>query len=160
MQPDPPPPPPTLESGAFGTPLVAVFFLHFVSCHRNVTWIPGAALSKGWIFVTWKILPEFLLQLLSPCNDWSQSTSLPQEMQFALRTIFRVLLAVWSRAEAVFCSWERSRASPDMVQIWSSTCKCKKIDFFMDTIHTYTFLNNYYMKDQVINVRMAVFAAN
>lgn len=30
----------------------------------------------------------------------------------------------------------------------------------MDTIHTYTFLNNYYMKDQVINVRMAVFAAN
>ena len=29
----------------------------------------------------------------------------------------------------------------------------------MDTIHTYTFLNNYYMKDGVINVRMAVFAA-
>ena len=52
MQPDPPPPPPpTLESGAFGTPFVAVLFLHFVSCHRNVTWIPGAALSKGWIFV-------------------------------------------------------------------------------------------------------------
>ena len=126
-RPPPPLPPPykVAPSALLSWPYCFSTSFHVTATLRE---FPVQPCQRGG-FLLWKILPAFLLQLLSPCNDWSQSTFLPQEMQFALRTIFKVLLAVWSRAEAVFCSWERSRASPDMVQIWWSTCKWKKIDF-------------------------------